>query len=197
MPVLGSPVLMARSRRARSARFGWSDSGRRRSGGDDGREVVRPERLDGGRGNLPRHERGLLNGNRAVHQDNHQSPVLLAHLVRGDVRRHLCGPHRLGRTRARGELHRRERADGCRDTVVEHGEIRGSQPAHRLPLVVQDRHIELDELDARSKLRQVALALREKADGRQDLEADQADSTHTHRYSSRGRPRWFCGSSAG
>ena len=156
---------------------------------DDGRKVVRPERFNGGGGNPSRHDGGLLQRDRAIHQDDDQAPVLLTRLIRDDVGRHLFGPHRFGCTRARGELDRRERADGCRDAVVEDGEVRRGQPAHGLSLVVEDGHIELDELDAGSKLGQVALPLRQKTHGRQDEESNQAESGHTHRYSSRGRGR--------
>jgi hypothetical protein len=115
----------------------------------------------------------LLEGDRPIHQNDDQTPVLLTCPIRDDVGRHLAGPRRFGCPRARVELHRRERADGCRDTVVEHGEIRGGQPTHGLSLVVEDCHVELDQLYARSKLGQVALSLRQKTDRRQNVESDQ------------------------
>ena len=156
---------------------------------DERTEVVGPERLDGGDGDLLRQDRRALVGDRPIHQDDDQAPVLLTDLIGDDVGRRLVGPHRLSRTRARGELHWRERADGCRDAVVEHGEIRCGQPADGLALVVEDGHIELDQLDAGSKLGEVALSLRQKTHRRQGEEHDQAESGHTHRYSSRGRDR--------
>ena len=190
MPVLGSPWLMARKQARAIRRQILHGAVARR---DDGREVVGPEGFNGGGGNPSRDDRGLLHGDRPIHQDDDQAPVLLTDLIRDDVGRHLVGPHRLGRTRARGELHWRERADGCRDAVVEHGEIRRGQPAHGLALVVEDGHIELDELDAGAKLGQVALSLRQQTHRRQDEERNQAESGHTHRYSSNLEDLWVAG----
>ena len=128
--------------------------------GDDGGEIVRAEGLDGGRGNLPGGDGRLLDGNRPIHQDDDQPSVLLADLIGDDVGGHVAGPNGLARARPR-KLDRREGANRRLDAVVEHGEVRGGQRAHGLPLVVQDDHVELQQLDAGAELWAFVLSLRE------------------------------------
>ena len=151
------------------------------------------EGFDGGSGNPSSHDGWLLYWDRTIHQDDDQSPVLLPHLIGGNIRRDITRPHCLGRARAAGEFDRRKRANGSRDTVFEDGEVRLAQAADGLPLVVEHGHVELDELDAGAKLGQVGLSLSQQHHRRQDLEDDQADSTHTHRYSSRREAAVVCG----
>ena len=134
---------------------------------DERTEVVGSERLDGGDGDLLRQDRRALVGDRAIHQDDDQPPFLLHRL---DSWRRPAGAsfaHTGSVARARaGDVDGREGADRSRDAVLQHGEVRGAQPAHRLPLVVEDGDIELDELDAGSKRGLVAPVLSEERGGR-------------------------------
>ena len=67
------------------------------------------------------------------------------------------------------------------------GEVRGGQPAHGLPLVVQDDHVELQQLDAGTELWAFALSLREEHGRRQDAKDCEtecaAECAQTHGYS--------------
>ena len=99
-------------------------------------------------------------GNRPIHQDDDQPSFRLAHLIGDDVGGDVVGPDGLGRTRPR-QLDRREGANRRLDAVVEDGEVRGGQSAHRLPLVVEDGDVELQQLDAGAELRRGSLPLRE------------------------------------
>jgi len=62
-----------------------------------------------------------------------------------------------------------------------HGEAQGAA-ADRQAIVVQHRHIKLDQLDARAELGQIALPLSEQPNGDQKGKEDRADSTRTHPY---------------
>ena len=114
--------------------------------------------FDGRGGDLSRDQRRLTGRNGAIHQNDDETPLLLPHLVRHDVK----GNRRRRRTRtrtARGKLDGREGPDGSWHSVLKDGEIRRVQAFHRLPLAVQDRDIELDQLDAPPKHGPVALCL--------------------------------------
>ena len=147
---------------------------------------MRAQGLDRGRGNLPGGDGRLLHGNRPIHQDDDQPSVLLADLIGDDVGGHVAGPDGLVCARPR-KLDRREGANRCLYAVVEYGEVRGGQPAHRLPLVIQDDHVELQQLDAGTELWAFALSLREEHGRRQDAKACEtecaAECAQTHGYS--------------
>ena len=135
--------------------------------GDDGGQIVRAEGLDRGRGNLPGGDGRLFDRNRPIHQDHDQPSVLLADLIGDDVGGHVAGPDGVVRARPR-KLDRREGANRRLDAVVEYGEVRRGQPAHRLPLAVQDDDVELQQLDAGAELWAFVLSLREEHGRRQD-----------------------------
>ena len=127
-------------------------SGRRgRLGEDDRRLVCRPQMVDRGLRDAAR--QGLVvRPDRPVERDHHQS-ARVAVIVAGDVARRVTDPGReggIGRPR-RGQLDRRERHDRPLVPALEHGEILGRQPAHRMSMLIQHGHVEPDDVDIGSE----------------------------------------------
>ena len=69
------------------------------------------------------------------------------------------GPGSAAPAIARGKLDGREGADRSLYAVLEDCEVRRVQPGHRLPFSVEHRNIELNQLDAATKHRLVAICL--------------------------------------
>src|SRR5882672_4751491 len=106
-------------------------------------EVVWPKRFDGRSGYLAGGHRRLTGRNRAIHQNDDETPLLLPDLVRDDVKGNRRRQRHSRIRTARGKLDGREGTDRSLHSVLEDSEIRRVQPSHRLPLAVQYRDIEL------------------------------------------------------
>ena len=114
----------------------------------DGRQITRPElgddRLGGVDGDGP-----LGRVDRPVEQD-HDEPAFaregVARHVRGD------GVHpRRRRQHARRQIDGRKRQHGSRPIVFVDREVRRGQPAHRLAVAIEDRDLDINEIDAAAK----------------------------------------------
>ena len=157
--------------------------------GDHGGQIVRAQGLDRGGGNLPGGDGRLFQGNRPIHQDDDEPSFLLACLIGDDVGGDVGGPDGFGRTRPR-QLDRREGTNRRLDAVVENREVRGGQPTHGLALVIEDGHVELQQLDAGAELRGFALSLREERGRQHDGAAREAERAAEYAH-----PDYFLGAS--
>ncbi len=160
------------------------------AGGHDGPQVAGTERVDRGSRNPARDNCRLLDRDRPVHEDDDEPSFLLAHLIAHDVWLHGLRPRRLDRRCPRRQVHRRESPNRPGDAFLEDGKVSCSQPANRLPFVVEHGHVELNELDAGAKLRQFVLVLSRETGGGGQRERHHAESAHTHTYSLIGRKSW-------
>jgi hypothetical protein len=124
---------------------------------DHGSEIPGAQRLDRRRRDPLGCQCRLARGNRSVHQDENQPAILIGSLVRGDVRRGRVDAARFRRWGAPRKAHRCERADRPLLPVLEHREIRGREPGDGPPIAVEHRDIELNQLDAAAKPRQLGL----------------------------------------
>ena len=85
----------------------------------------------------------------SIHED-HDQPALDGADVAHDVWRYVAHPGRSG-DGWRWQVDRAERDDGALLAILENGEIRRREPAHRAAVAVEDGDIHLHDVDARTE----------------------------------------------
>ena len=125
-------------------------------GEHDRHEIVRTKTIDDLVADPPH---GLTRGDVEVHrrvvQDHHEEPAVVE-LIRRHVGRDLAHPWRRRRRRGR-QFDLCQRDDLLRLAVFEHREIRHRQAADRAAIVVEDRDVEVEDLDAGAERRRLLL----------------------------------------
>lgn len=116
-------------------------------------EIARSHAID----DAPRHlasdlDRLGIVGNGQIIEEDDEQPLLEYLVIAPDVGRDVAHPRRRRLDRNR-DVDRAERLKALRQAVLEHGEVGGRKPAHRLPAAIQYGDVELDQIDAGAELR--------------------------------------------
>ena len=110
-------------------------------------EIARTELVDRRGGDLPRQDL-VVDADRPVQHDHHEAAFRLDG-VGGDVGGDVADPRRLaGRRCGVRQGHRHERDDRPGLAVLEDNEVRRLKAGDGPPLLVQDRDVQLDDVDA-------------------------------------------------
>ena len=116
----------------------------------DRREISRPEPIDDVlRDPLHRRDGAHVQLERRVVDDD-DDQAMIDGRIRSDIRGDITHPGGSG-GRWVGKIHGGKRGDGLRLAVFENREVRRLQAAHRMPIPVEDGHVELDEIDPAAK----------------------------------------------
>ncbi len=149
-------------------------------GENHGSLVAGPEPIDG----PVRHGRGgasHASGNQSIVQHDDHQPMRVE-LIGDDIQRDDARPRR-GVGRRLRRFHDRQRDDWSRFPVFQHRKIAGGQARHRLLLLVEDRYIKLNDVDARVECRRSRRGLaREEDDGADAERTDRRKDRAAHEY---------------
>jgi hypothetical protein len=120
--------------------------------GDHRGKIPGAELLDGRRRDLPGGDRRLADRDGAIHQNDHEPPFVVGHLIGGHVGRDVANPGGSD-DRAAGKVNLAERLNRTRRPFFEDREVGRGQAADGAALVVEDGDVELDEIGPRPKRR--------------------------------------------
>jgi hypothetical protein len=155
-------------------------------GEDDRHAIVRRDAIEKLLGHLARGDerRGHGREHRVVDEQHEQPALRIVHaLVALHVRRGAAAPDR-GLGRIDRDVHRRERDDGLQRVVLGDREVRRFEVADRMPVLIEDGDVEMDEIGPRLEDRGLAgLRLLGRAPHRERREQGHSDehvSAHEH-----------------